>query len=691
MTPLMRYAHIFTNNKRVKKARSFVIEFLLVNHPLDCPICDQGGECDLQDITSVFGNIRGRYYESYKRAVNNYLNLGPFIKTVMTRCIHCTRCVRFLSKIAGNYDLGVIGRGYLMEISTYLNDIPLLNELSSNIIDLCPVGALTSMPYAFKARPWELTTFESIDLMDAVASSIRIDVFNNRVIRILPYFNENRNEEWISNKARFLYDSFYSTYRLFEPQIKILYENVIEYFIKISWENAIKLILNKLNSENYDIVMAFTGPFFDIKSSYYLKSFFNNIGCCNYNYQSNYKFSFDFRFSYLLTIPIIELEYIQIAFFFNINMRLESPILNLKLRKSYLKNKKKFLAISLGTFSDYLTFPIINLGNSLFSFISLFEGKNLFWRFLFLNNINKLPFQLYNLNQKFYFITFLGENLISRYDGEFFFKNMMFFTKKILQRHWEKELLYSVNVISNNLGRISAFELGLLPGINENNFNKNHDFFLEKKNKFLYLCGIDNFNFFNTLNIKNSFIVYQGNFSGWDFFYKNINLVLPSKLYIEQDSFFFNIEGNFIKSPKILNIASKLALPDYLIFKGLFFFKNLKFKNNFSIITNFFSFYYFFYNASCLFFKNNFYLNYLQKINRKHIDNLGAYININKINYFSIYNKFNYYKQRFFIGIFHNNLLNYYESNDPFSMHSKQISLAANRINVNLFKINLYI
>lgn len=153
MTPLMRYAHIFTNNKRVKKARSFVIEFLLVNHPLDCPICDQGGECDLQDITSVFGNIRGRYYESYKRAVNNYLNLGPFIKTVMTRCIHCTRCVRFLSKIAGNYDLGVIGRGYLMEISTYLNDIPLLNELSSNIIDLCPVGALTSMPYAFKARP----------------------------------------------------------------------------------------------------------------------------------------------------------------------------------------------------------------------------------------------------------------------------------------------------------------------------------------------------------------------------------------------------------------------------------------------------------------------------------------------------------------------------------------------------------
>lgn len=192
--PLVNDMVIVTDSKRVRMAREGVLEFLLINHPLDCPICDQGGECDLQDISLLFGGDRGRFYEAKKRSVDNLNCFGPLIKTVMTRCIHCTRCVRFLNEVSGTFDLGVLGRGFSMEIGTYVEN-HLDHELSGNIIDLCPVGALTSMPYAFAARPWELTTIESIDALDALASSIRIDVVNNRVLRILPALSEAINEE----------------------------------------------------------------------------------------------------------------------------------------------------------------------------------------------------------------------------------------------------------------------------------------------------------------------------------------------------------------------------------------------------------------------------------------------------------------------------------------------------------------
>jgi len=192
--PILDNMCIYTDNVRVRIAREGVLEFLLINHPLDCPICDWGGECDLQDIALNFGTDRGRFYEVEKRAVDNLNCLGPLIKTVMTRCIHCTRCVRFVNEVSGIPELGVIGRGMWMEIgfyiSTYIND-----ELLGNIIDLCPVGALTSMPFAFKARPWEYNKIQSVDLSDALGASIRIDVVSNRVARILPCLDENVNEE----------------------------------------------------------------------------------------------------------------------------------------------------------------------------------------------------------------------------------------------------------------------------------------------------------------------------------------------------------------------------------------------------------------------------------------------------------------------------------------------------------------
>ncbi|MFN8831424.1 MAG: NADH-quinone oxidoreductase subunit NuoG, partial [Labrys sp. (in: a-proteobacteria)] len=207
---------IFTRSPMVKKAREGVMEFMLINHPLDCPICDQGGECDLQDQAMVYGKDASRYSEDKRAVENKYI--GPLVKTVMTRCIHCTRCVRFTTEVAGITELGLLGRGEDAEITTYL-ERAMTSELQGNVIDLCPVGALTSKPYAFHARPWELQKTESIDVMDAVGSAIRVDSRGREVMRIMPRINEAVNEEWISDKTRFIWDGL-KTQRLDRPYIR---------------------------------------------------------------------------------------------------------------------------------------------------------------------------------------------------------------------------------------------------------------------------------------------------------------------------------------------------------------------------------------------------------------------------------------------------------------------------------------
>src|SRR5215510_6677421 len=230
---------MFTNTPMVKKAREGVMEFLLINHPLDCPICDQGGECDLQDQAMAYGVDKNRYAEN-KRAVEDK-NLGPLVKTSMNRCIHCTRCVRFTAEVAGIGDLGAIGRGEDMEITTYL-ETAMHSELQANIIDLCPVGALTSKPYEFKARPWELSKTQSIDVMDALGSAIRVDARGREVMRILPVTNDDVNEEWISDKTRFVWDGL-KRQRLDRPYIR---EN--GKLRGASWQEAFRLIADKLKA-----------------------------------------------------------------------------------------------------------------------------------------------------------------------------------------------------------------------------------------------------------------------------------------------------------------------------------------------------------------------------------------------------------------------------------------------------------
>jgi NADH-quinone oxidoreductase subunit G len=250
--PLMEGMSIITNSEKVKLGRKGVMEFLLINHPLDCPICDQGGECDLQDQAMYYGFDKSRFSEN-KRAVENK-NMGPLVNTIMTRCIHCTRCVRFASEVAGVPEIGMLGRGENAEITTYLEKA-ITSELSGNVIDLCPVGALTSKPYKFKARPWELKRTDSIDIFDGVGSNIRIDSRAEEILRITPRVNEDVNEEWITDKVRFNYDAYYNQ-RIDKPYIKKGSK-----LIESNWSDALEFLKKKLEKSS---PFALVGPHTDL-------------------------------------------------------------------------------------------------------------------------------------------------------------------------------------------------------------------------------------------------------------------------------------------------------------------------------------------------------------------------------------------------------------------------------------------
>ena len=263
---------MFTKSKMVKKAREGVMEFLLINHPLDCPICDQGGECDLQDQAMAYG-VDGSRFQENKRAVEDKY-IGPLVKTIMTRCIHCTRCIRFTAEVAGVDDLGATGRGEDMEITTYL-ERAMRSELQGNVIDLCPVGALTSKPYAFHARPWELTKTESIDVMDAVGSAIRVDTRGREVMRILPRLNEAVNEEWISDKTRFIWDGL-RTQRLDRPYVRR--NGRLE---PATWAEAFAAIAEKAKATKPEAMGALAGDLAAVEEIYALRELMTSLGVKN--------------------------------------------------------------------------------------------------------------------------------------------------------------------------------------------------------------------------------------------------------------------------------------------------------------------------------------------------------------------------------------------------------------------------
>ena len=320
-------ANIRTNSETVKKAREGVMEFLLINHPLDCPICDQGGECDLQDQAMGYGRDTSRFDEN-KRAVDDK-NMGPLVNTIMTRCIQCTRCVRFITEVAGVQEIGLVNRGENAEITTYLEQ-SLTSELSGNVIDLCPVGALTSKPYAFNARPWELDKVDSIDVMDAVGANIRIDSRRDAVLRILPVTNDDVNEEWISDKTRFVWDGL-ARQRLDQPFIR---ENGS--LRPAGWDEALALVAEKLKGDP-DRIAAIAGDMCDAESMKALKDLLDSLGVKHRDCrQDGSLIGSGARQSYLFNTTIAGLEDADAILLVGTNPRHEAPLVNTRIRKRWL-------------------------------------------------------------------------------------------------------------------------------------------------------------------------------------------------------------------------------------------------------------------------------------------------------------------------------------------------------------------
>src|SRR5271170_388691 len=356
---------ILTQSEKALKARHGVMEMLLINHPLDCPICDQGGECDLQDQAMAYGFDRGRYHEN-KRAVSEK-NFGPLVATSMTRCIHCTRCVRFLTDVAGVAELGATGRGEDMEIGTYIEQA-LGSELSGNIIDLCPVGALTSKPYAFNARPWELRKTESVDVLDAVGSNIRIDARGAQILRVLPRLNEAVNEEWISDKTRFAVDGL-ARRRLDRPYIRRGGK-----LVEAEWREALDLVADRLRGTPGERVAAVSGDLCDAESMYALKELLGGLGATSLDCrQDGAKIDAACRAGYLFNTTIAGIDEADACLLIGTNPRWEAPIVSAWLRKRYLAGGFKLAAI--GPALD-LTFPIEMLGEGGDTLAALGQGSH---------------------------------------------------------------------------------------------------------------------------------------------------------------------------------------------------------------------------------------------------------------------------------------------------------------------------
>jgi NADH-quinone oxidoreductase subunit G len=611
-----------------------------------------GRRCDLPDITLIFGTDRGRFYDLKKRAVDNLNCGGPLIKTIMTRCIHCTRCVRFLNEISGIYNLGVLGRGLNMEIGTYIKNVTFLSELSGNIIDLCPVGALTSMPYAFTARAWELEKFNTIDVMDALGSAIRVDIVNNKIVRILPRLDEAVNEEWITNKARFIYDSI-SIQRLVFPKLKYN----LKFFV-ISWNLAFDLIIFYLNQNYFKQLESYCGNFIDLETAYALKCFFNGIGCSNIFFVYDLNYNIDFKFMYLLNITLEALENINLIFLIGCNLRLEAPLILTRIRKSFLNYENDFKIFSLGLAINNFNFYVKNIGNSVKAFKLFLEGKLEHINTLFLNNINWI-FINFKINKNPIF--FIGTSVLIRYDSLFLIKSILYIFSffSFLNNFFE-----NLNFISTNLGLLSGHEFNLF----KNKLNSN------LKNKFLYLINAD---------IKDYdldyFIIYQGYFINSSFIYFKANLLLPALVYLEKNSTYINLEGRYRLSNKTV-FPSSFVYADFDIIQCINLLKNKIISKNFSIIEKFFDIILFFnklIHYDCLFFSSiNYFLNNLRLF--------FWYENWSKKIIFLQFITFFFNKYKLINSVLSQIINNYYQT-DIFCRNSKIMSLCSSKMIIKNF------
>jgi NADH dehydrogenase (ubiquinone) Fe-S protein 1 len=498
-----------TNSPLTHKAREGVMEFLLANHPLDCPICDQGGECDLQDQSMRYGADRGRFHEiTGKRAVEDK-NIGPLVKTSMNRCIHCTRCIRFANDVAGAPELGSTGRGNDMQIGTYL-ETALDTELSGNVIDLCPVGALTSKPYAFRARPWELQHTETIDVLDALGSNIRVDARGMEVMRILPRLNDDVNEEWINDKTRFACDGL-KTQRLTTPLIRRE-----EGFAPASWEQALTEIgrtYQKLAPKENEF-KAIAGQLTETESLVAMKDLANKLGSDNLALDQAggsepVAHGVDVRSNYLFNSKIYGVEEAHAMLLVGTNPRHEAAVLNARIRKQYLRSDLEIGLVG-ETFDS--TFGFEHLGADAAAVKSVLLGE--FGKKL---SSAKKP------------MIIIGSAVTEHPDAKAIFETIGAFVDrnaaKFITPEWK-----GYNVLQRDASRAGAYEVGFTVPSPE---------VAAVKPKMIWLLGADNF---SEADIpKDTFIIYQGHHG--DAGAQIADVILPGATYTEKSGTYINTEG----------------------------------------------------------------------------------------------------------------------------------------------------
>jgi NADH-quinone oxidoreductase subunit G len=498
-----------TGTPLVHKARQGVLEMLLINHPLDCPICDQGGECDLQDLTLFYGPDHSRFKEN-KRSVTDK-NLGPLISTHMTRCIHCTRCIRFLDEVAGVTELGATGRGEHMEIGTWI-ERAVYSELSGNIIDICPVGALNSKPYEYRARSWELRKTESVDVLDAVGCNIRLDARGPEVMRILPRLNEDINEEWISDKSRFSYDGLKKR-RLDVPMVK-----QGGGLAPCSWREAFAAIADRLEGVPGERIAAIAGDLVDCEAMVLLKDLMANLGSPHIDCrQDGAKLPAGPRSSYLFNTTIAAIEEADFCLLIGTNPRFEAPLVNARIRKR--SRQGGFTVARIGP-ADDLTYRVVELGAGPQTLLEVSEGRHEFCK------------RLEGASRP---MLIVGQGALARPDGE----GVLALARSLAERYGMiKDDWCGFNVLHTAAARVGGLDLGLVPGEGGRDVAGMLDGASAGEIEIVFLLGADEI---DTARLGNAFVIYQGHHG--DRGAERADVILPGAAYTEKNATYVNTEG----------------------------------------------------------------------------------------------------------------------------------------------------
>lgn len=534
---------VHTDSVRVKNAREGITEFLLQNHPLDCPICDQGGECDLQDQSMRYGADRGRFKEvSGKRAVENKA-IGPLVKTSMNRCIHCTRCVRFLNDVAGAPEFGSSGRGNDLQIGTYV-ERNVNSELSGNIVDLCPVGALTSKPYAFRARPWELKRTESVDVLDGVGSNIRVDCRGVEVMRVLPRLNDYVNEEWISDKTRYACDGL-KTQRLTTPLIRTGNK-----FEPATWDEALSTIasaFDKLKPQGNEI-KGISGALADVESLVVLKDLVNKLGSENLTTddidreQEPSPYGANIKSNYTFNTSIVGIEEADQILLVGTNPRHEASVLNARIRGTWLDTPMEIHQVG-ERFES--TFDINYLGDDANALKSALDGE-----------VGK------KLSEASNPMIIVGSGIVNSPDSKAIYSMIGKFIKKnpnFITSEWN-----GYNLLQREASRAGALEVG---------FHNNSKEAASTKPKFIYLLGADDVK--NKDIPRDAFVVYQGHHG--DLGASFADVILPGSAYTEKTATYVNTEGR-VQSTRAATSPPGSAREDWKILRALAEYMNVELK-----------------------------------------------------------------------------------------------------------------